>query len=435
MGVKQIASVRGMHDLLPENAPLWQEIESAIRGWIELYDYNEIRTPIVEPTPLFVRAIGEVTDIVEKEMYSFSDRLNGEALTLRPEGTASCVRAVLQHDLLYDGPKKLWYMGPMFRHERPQKGRTRQFHQFGIEAIGYPGPDVDAEHVAMCARLWKLLDLPRVRLEVNSLGQPEERLMYRMDLVRYFESRQDELDVDGRNRLQSNPLRILDSKNPAMRDVVAEAPVLSNYLSSESREHFDAFLESISNRGIPYKVNPRLVRGLDYYNKTVFEWVSNDLGAQGTICAGGRYDGLVSQLGGRAAPGCGFAMGLERIVALRQERAPSPAIASVDVFVAFSPDAGRSRALSIAEDLRDVGMRVTMNCGGGSFKAQFKRAAAQGARIAVVIGEEELRSDSVSMRRLMRAESEIDTQMRVVKHHDLVHTVRELLDKPNCTES
>lgn len=425
--VSAISSVRGMHDLLPRDTANWQYVEGKIREWIALYDYAEIRTPIVEQTPLFVRAIGEVTDIVEKEMYSFHDRLNGDALTLRPEGTASCIRAVLQHHLLHDGPRKLWYMGPMFRHERPQKGRTRQFHQFGVEAIGYRGPEVDVELVAMCARLWRILNIGEVRLEVNSLGQPDERMEYRSSLVAYLESRKSELDTDSQRRLGANPLRILDSKNPEMRNVIDEAPILQTYLGSESRKHFDEFLESVAAKGISFVHNPRLVRGLDYYNRTVFEWVSSSLGSQGTICAGGRYDGLVTQLGGRETPGCGFAMGLERVIALCIDEQGEAYRSDIDVFVASAPNVPPSHAIVLAEEIRDAGLKVAMNCAGGSFKAQFKRAAACGAKVALVLGENELTAGTVSMRLISGLDEVGQAAMTVVTRSEAANAAKMLL--------
>ena len=395
-----LQAIRGMNDILPQEAELWEQFEDLVRDWLRAYGYRPIRMPIVEPTPLFARAIGEVTDIVEKEMYSFQDALNGEALTLRPEGTASCVRAALQHNLLYDGPKRLWYMGPMFRHERPQKGRYRQFHQVGVEALGFAGPDVDAEQILMGARLWDDLGLTGIRLEINSLGQPEERARHRTELVAYFQQHQEQLDEDARRRLHSNPLRILDSKNPTMQAVVEGAPKLIDYLGEASLKHFEGVQSVLKDAAVPYRINPRLVRGLDYYNLTVFEWVTDQLGAQGTVCAGGRYDGLVGQLGGKPAPACGFAMGIERLLALWQDqgnehRAPTP-----DVYVVHQGEAADRFAVRVAEGLRDAGFCVHCHCGGGSFKSQMKRADASGAVLAAIVGDDEAATGEVTLKPL-----------------------------------
>src|SRR5574340_1156599 len=351
-----LQAIRGMNDILPDDAELWEQFEDLVRDWLAAYGYRPIRMPMVEPTPLFARAIGEVTDIVEKEMYSFTDSLNGEQLTLRPEGTASCVRAALEHSLVFGGPLRLWYAGPMFRHERPQKGRYRQFHQFGVEALGLSGPDIDAEQVMMCARLWDDLGLSGVRLEINSLGSPEERLAHRHELIAYFEARREVLDADPTRRLPTNPLRILDTKNPAMQDLVEAAPKLVDYLGEASLEHFEGVQALLRDAAIPYRINPRLVRGLDYYNLTVFEWVTDRLGAQGTVCAGGRYDGLVAQLGGKPTPACGFARGVERLLALWRDEHGEDAVAATravpDVYVVHQGEAARRHAFSVAEGLR-----------------------------------------------------------------------------------
>jgi histidyl-tRNA synthetase len=395
-----IQAVRGMNDILPDEAELWGEFESAVRDWLRGYGYRPIRMPIVEPTPLFARAIGQVTDIVEKEMYSFVDALNGEELTLRPEGTASCVRAVLQHNLLYPGPQRLWYAGPMFRHERPQKGRYRQFHQFGVEALGYPGPDIDAEHILMCARLWDDLGLSDIRLELNSLGSAEERARHREALVAYLETRRERLDADAQRRLHTNPLRILDTKNPHMQEIVEAAPKLLDFLGQASLAHFERLQAILRDAGIVYRINPRLVRGLDYYNLTVFEWVTDRLGAQGTVCAGGRYDGLVEQLGGKPAPACGFAMGVERLMALWREAYHELPREMPDVYVVHQGEAAGRAAFGIAESLRGNGFAVILHCGGGSFKSQMKRADASGALLAVIVGEDELAADAVSVKPL-----------------------------------
>jgi histidyl-tRNA synthetase len=395
-----LQAIRGMNDILPDEAELWEEFEAAVRDWLRSYGYRPIRMPIVEPTPLFARAIGEVTDIVEKEMYSFVDSLNGEPVTLRPEGTASCVRAVLQHNLLYPGPQRLWYSGPMFRHERPQKGRYRQFHQFGVEALGYAGPDIDAEHVQMCARLWDDLGLENIRLEINSLGSTEERSRHRGELVAYLERHKDALDADAQRRLYANPLRILDSKNPQMQAIVEGAPKLIDMLGDASLGHFEGLQQLLRDAGLPYRINPRLVRGLDYYNLTVFEWVSEGLGAQGTVCAGGRYDGLVEQLGGKPAPACGFAMGVERLMALWREAYAELPRDIPDVYVVHQGDAALRAAFRVAEDLRRNGFSALLHCGGGGFKSQLKRADGSGALLAVIIGDDEIAVDEVTIKPL-----------------------------------
>jgi histidyl-tRNA synthetase len=369
--------------------------------------------PMVEPTPLFARAIGEVTDIVEKEMYSFEDALNGESLTLRPEGTASCVRAVLQHNLLYDGPKRLWYMGPMFRHERPQKGRYRQFHQVGVEAMGFTGPDIDAEQIAMCARLWDDLGLEGIRLEINSLGQSEERARHRADLLAYLQQHHGELDADAQRRLHSNPLRILDTKNPAMQALVDAAPKLIDYLGEASLKHFEGVQQLLKDAVIPYSINPRLVRGLDYYNLTVFEWVTDQLGAQGTVCAGGRYDGLVAQLGGKPAPACGFAMGIERLLALWQDQGNRHETQAPDAYLVHQGEAAGRFAFRAAEALRSAGFAIHLHCGGGSFKSQMKKADSSGAQIALIVGDDEAAANEVSVKLLRSGFDQPPEQVRV----------------------
>jgi histidyl-tRNA synthetase len=397
---KPIQGVRGMNDVLPADEKYWAFFESAVQRWLRGYGYREIRMPILERTELFVRSIGEVTDIVEKEMYTFVDELNGERLTLRPEGTASCVRAALEHNLLYPGPQRLWYRGPMFRHERPQKGRYRQFHQVGVEALGFAGPDIDVEHLLMCARLWRELGLDGIRLEINSLGSAEARARYRTKLVAYLESRAGELDADARRRLHSNPLRVLDSKNPAMQAVIAAAPALADDLDAESAAAFAEVRAALERAGIAHRVNPRLVRGLDYYNGTVFEWVTDRLGAQGTVCAGGRYDGLIAQIGGKPAPACGFAMGVERLLALIAEGGVAVAEAVCDAYVLRQGEAAMPYGEAVAEGLRDAGLAVTLHCGGGSFKSQMKRADASGARYAVILGDDEARAGEVTLKAL-----------------------------------
>jgi histidyl-tRNA synthetase len=377
-----------MNDILPEEAERWERLEDELRGWLRSYGYRNVRTPLLEHTALFKRAIGEATDIVEKEMYSFEDSLNGENLTLRPEATASTVRAALEHSLLYNGPRRLYYIGPMFRHERPQKGRYRQFHQVGAEALGYPGPDVDAEMMLMCARLWRLLGIEGLSLQINSLGSAAERAAYRQSLVDYLSSREPELDEDSRRRLRTNPLRILDSKNPDMQPVIAGAPRLLDGLGEESLRHFEALQATLSAAKLPFEINPRLVRGLDYYNLTVFEWVTDRLGAQGTVCAGGRYDGLFEQLGGKPQPACGWAMGLERLLALLPEGGEGP-VSPADVYLVNQGEAAGHFAFEVAEALRDVGLGVIHHCGGGSFKSQLKKADASGAAVAVILGDDE----------------------------------------------
>ncbi|MCX7148100.1 MAG: histidine--tRNA ligase [Rhodocyclales bacterium] len=408
-----LQAIRGMNDILPVEAELWEQFEEAVRDWLRAYGYRPIRMPMVEPTPLFARAIGEVTDIVEKEMYSFEDALNGESLTLRPEGTASCVRAVLQHNLLYDGPKRLWYMGPMFRHERPQKGRYRQFHQVGVEAMGFAGPDIDAEQIAMCARLWDDLGLDGIRLEINSLGQSEERARHRADLLAYLEQRHDQLDTEAQHRLHSNPLRILDTKNPAMQALVDAAPKLIDYLGAESLKHFEGVQQLLKDAAIPYRINPRLVRGLDYYNLTVFEWVTDQLGAQGTVCAGGRYDGLVEQLGGKPAPACGFAMGIERLLALWQDQGHRHETPAPDGYLVHQGEAAGRFAFRVAEHLRSAGFSIHLHCGGGSFKSQMKKADSSGAQIALIVGDDETAANSVSVKPLRTGYDQPAGQVRV----------------------
>lgn len=395
-----LQAVRGMNDILPAEAEFWELFEETVRNWLKSYGYRPIRMPIVEPTPLFKRAIGEVTDIVEKEMYSFIDSLNGEPLTLRPEGTAGCVRAAIQHNLIAQTPQRLYYMGQMFRHERPQKGRYRQFHQVGVEALGYAGPDVDAEQILMGARLWDDLGLDGIELQINSLGQADERARHRAELISYFEANADQLDEEAQRRLHSNPLRILDTKNPAMQDLCASAPKLIDFLGDESLAHFEGVQKVLRNAGQPFKINPRLVRGLDYYNLTVFEWVTDRLGAQGTVCAGGRYDGLVAQLGGKPAPACGFAMGVERLIALIRDSGGEPAAPGTDVYVVHQGDAASALAFRVAEGLRDNGINVILHCGGGSFKSQMKKADGSGASFAVVIGDDEAVAGDVQLKAL-----------------------------------
>jgi len=411
-----------MNDILPDEAELWEQFEDTVRDWLRGYGYRPIRMPLVEQTPLFARAIGAVTDIVEREMYSFEDRLNGEQLTLRPEGTAGCVRAVLQHNLLYDGPKRLWYQGPMFRHERPQKGRSRQFHQIGVEALGFSGPDIDAELILMCQRLWDDLGLENIRLELNSLGQSEERQQHRKALIGYLEGHSALLDADARRRLHSNPLRILDSKNPEMQDIVERAPKLIDYLGADSLKHFEGLQALLKDAGIPYRINPRLVRGLDYYNLTVFEWVTDSLGAQGTVCAGGRYDGLFAQLGGKPQPACGFAMGIERLLMLWHENGGKAISPVPDVYVVHQGEQARRFAFRVAEGMRDNGYTVQLHCGGGGFKSQMKRADASGAALAAIIGDDEAAANEVTLKPLREA-----SEQRRVAFDQLAEAIGALL--------
>ena len=392
-----IRALRGMNDILPDEAERWESLEEILRDWLRSYGYRNVRTPVLEHTALFRRAIGEATDIVEKEMYTFTDELNRESLTLRPEATASVVRAAAEHSLLYSGPQRLYYMGPMYRHERPQKGRYRQFHQVGAEALGFPGPDIDAELLLMCASLWDDLNLAGVRLQINCLGSAAERAAYRKSLVSYLESREKDLDDDSRRRLRTNPLRVLDSKNPEMQALIVGAPRLLEALGEDSLKHFEGVQMILKDAGRAYEINPRLVRGLDYYNLTVFEWVSGDLGAQGTVCAGGRYDGLLEQIGGKAAPACGFAMGIERLLALL---ADSGERASPDVYLVNQGELAERFAFRVAEALREAGFSVIQHCGSGSFKSQMKKADASGAAMAVIVGDEEARSGEASLKAL-----------------------------------
>jgi histidyl-tRNA synthetase len=389
-----------MHDILPPETARWQEMERRIVAMLAAYGYQEIRLPIVEHTELFARSIGEVTDIVEKEMYTFEDR-NGDSLSLRPEGTAGCVRAGIQHGLLHNRQQRLWYAGPMFRHERPQKGRYRQFHQVGVEAFGMAGPDIDAEQILLCARIWRSLGVEGLRLELNTLGDPEDRRAYRRRLVAYLERHRDSLDEDALRRLHTNPLRILDSKNPAMRDVIEGAPLFREHLSAEALAHYEGLKTLLDEAGVAYVENPRLVRGLDYYNRTVFEWVTDRLGAQGTVCAGGRYDGLVEQLGGRPTPAAGFAIGLERVAELVPHW-DAERLAAPDAYLVAVGATAEHYARWLAERLRDAvpGLRLVVNCGAGSFKAQFKRADRSGASLALVIGDEEVQQGRVAIKPL-----------------------------------
>ena len=405
--LEKLSGVKGMNDILPQEAGLWEFFETTVKSMLRSYGYQNIRTPIVEHTQLFKRGIGEVTDIVEKEMYSFTDALNGENLTMRPENTAAVVRAVIEHNMLYDGPKRLWYIGPMFRHERPQRGRYRQFHQVGVEALGFTGPDADAEIIMMCQRLWDDLGLMGIKLEINSLGLAQERAAHRVELIAYLEKHMDVLDEEAKRRLYTNPLRVLDTKNPAMQEVAQNAPKLIDFLGEESRAHFEGLQRILKANNIPFTINPRLVRGLDYYNLTVFEWVTDKLGAQGTVAAGGRYDPLIEQLGGKPTAACGWAMGVERILELLKEEQLVPEAEGCDVYVVHQGDAAREQAFIIAERLRDTGLDVILHCSAdgqaASFKSQMKRADASGAAFAVVLGEDEIANGTVGVKPLRDA--------------------------------
>ncbi|KAF7600872.1 MAG: histidine--tRNA ligase [Candidatus Dactylopiibacterium carminicum] len=403
----KLQGVRGMNDLLPDEAERWEAFEEIVRDWLKSYGYRPIRSPIVEPTALFHRGVGEHTDIVEKEMYSFEDRLNGEQLTLRPEGTASCVRSVIEHNLLFQNSQRLYYSGPMFRHERPQKGRYRQFHQVGVEALGFAGPDIDAEHIVMCRRLWDDLGLEDVELQLNSLGDAAERATHRAELIAYLERHQDQLDEDGKRRLHANPLRVLDTKNPALQDIVDAAPKLLDYLGAESLKHFEAVQAMLREAAVPYRINPRLVRGLDYYNRTVFEWTTTRLGAQATFCAGGRYDSLIEQLGGRASPACGFAMGMERVMLLWQDGLEAGSLVSPDLYVVHQGERAQPFAFRAAELLRSAGFAVVFHCGGGGFKSQMKKADASGAAFAVIVGDDEAAAGMLALKPLREAGEQV----------------------------
>lgn len=405
---EKILGVKGMNDILPEDAPLWELFENTVQSVLRSYGYQQIRTPIVEPTPLFARGLGTVTDIVEKEMYSFTDSMNGDELTLRPECTAGVVRSVLEHNLTYDGPKRLWYEGPMFRHERPQRGRYRQFHQVGAEAVGFAGPDIDAELIMLCQRLWDDLGLSGIRLEINSIGDAQERHAHRVDLIAYFEQHKDQLDADAQRRLHSNPLRILDTKNPTMQELVNNAPQLIEYLGEESRAHFEGVQRLLKHNNIPFTINPRLVRGMDYYNRTVFEWITDQLGSQGTVCGGGRYDPLVEIFGGKPTPAVGFAMGVERLLELMKATSGEISRSQCDVYLVHQGEAAQLQAFTLGERLRDAGLDVVLHCaaagGAGSFKSQMKRADASGAAFAVILGDDEIAKGEATVKHLREAD-------------------------------
>ena len=404
---KKLMGVKGMNDLLPQDAHRWAFLEKTIQSLAKSYGYQNIRTPIVEYTEVFQRGIGEVTDIVEKEMYSFEDRLNGEQLTLRPEGTAAVVRSIVEHNLLYEGPKRLYYVGPMFRHERPQRGRYRQFHQFGVEALGFAGAELDAELILMCARLWDDLGLTGLRLEINSLGHEVERKSHRLALIDYFEQHQEALDEDSLRRLKTNPLRILDSKNPHMQDLIEKAPRLIDFLGEESLQHFERVQFLLKANNLPFKVNPRLVRGLDYYNLTVFEWITDQLGAQGTVAGGGRYDPLIERMGGKPTPACGWAMGIERVVELMKEQEIAAEVPSqCDVYMIHSGGPTLEPSFVIAERLRSAGIDVLLHASvdglPSSFKSQMKKADSSGALFAIIIGEDEFHAGQAQIKDLRK---------------------------------
>ncbi|QVL45415.1 MAG: histidine--tRNA ligase [Methylophilaceae bacterium] len=396
----QFQSIKGFYDILPEATPLWFKLEDIARHVLTQYGYHNIRMPLVEPTELFVRSVGEHTDIVEKEMYAWEDKLNGDKLVLRPEGTAGCVRAVIEQNLTYNGPQRLWYIGPMFRHENVQKGRQRQFHQVGCEAFGFDGPDVDAEQIVLLARLWRELGINDVELQINSIGDAEERSVYRQALIAYFEQHADLLDEEAKRRLYTNPLRILDTKNPRMQAICEAAPRLMDCLGDVSKTHFDKLCQLLTEAGVAYVVNHRLVRGLDYYNRTVFEWITTKLGAQGTIAGGGRYDTLVEKLGGKPTPACGFAIGLERVFLLMQQYGVT-ANNVPDLYLVNVGELAESKAFNIAETLRSAGLSVVQHAGGGSFKTQMKRADRSGARYAAILGDDEMASNEISLKPLL----------------------------------
>lgn len=424
----KVTAIRGMNDALPGAGARWEQLEELVRRWLSDYGYRNMRTPILEHTRLFTRGIGEVTDIVEKEMYSFTDSLNGESLTMRPEFTAGMVRAAIEHNLLYDRPQRVYAMGPVFRHERPQRGRYRQFHQIDVEALGLAGPDIDAELIIMVARLWKVLGIKDVQLELNSLGQGQERAAHRQALIAHLEAHKDVLDEDGLRRMYSNPLRVLDTKNPAMQAMADAAPKLFDFLGEVSRTHFAGVCERLDDAGVSYRLNPRMVRGLDYYNLTVFEFVTDKLGAQATVCGGGRYDGLIELLGGKPAPAVGFAIGMERLMDLWGQYQPESPRPECVIYFVHQGDAAQRRAALLAESLRDAGISTLVHAGSGSFKSQFKRADASGAQIAVILGGDELASGAASVK-MLRLEGQSDTLAQ--QHVPLENLVAFLKDKVN----
>jgi histidyl-tRNA synthetase len=420
---EKLVGVKGMNDILPADAPLWEIFENTVHTVLKSYGFQQIRTPIVEPTALFSRGLGEVTDIVEKEMYSFTDSMNGDELTLRPEATAGVVRSVIEHNLTYDRPQRLWYSGPMFRHEKPQRGRYRQFHQVGAEAIGFTGPDIDAELIMLCQRLWDDLGLENVKLQLNSIGDAEERNKHRADLIAYLEQHKDLLDTEAQRRLYTNPLRILDTKNPTMQAMVNNAPKLLDYLGAESLAHFNGVQAILRHNAIPFTINPRLVRGMDYYNRTVFEWVTDELGAQGTVCAGGRYDSLVEIVGGKHTPACGFAMGIERLLELMRATGEQFAANQCDVYIVHQGEGAQLPAFVAGERLRDAGLDVVLHCasssGAGSFKSQMKRADASGAAYAIIIGEDEVAANTAVVKSLRS--DDMDNNQATVAFEELAN--------------
>ncbi|MGB6105368.1 MAG: histidine--tRNA ligase [Pusillimonas sp.] len=411
---QKVRALTGMKDVLPDASAQWEALEATVREWLAAYGYRNMRTPILEHTRLFTRGIGEVTDIVEKEMYSFTDALNDEHLTMRPEFTAGMVRASIEHNMLYDRPHRVYAMGPVFRHEKPQRGRYRQFHQIDVEALGFAGPDIDAELIVMLSRLWKTLGLTDIRLELNSLGQAQERAAHRSALIEYLEQHKEVLDEEARRRMHTNPLRVLDTKNPAMQDMANNAPRLFDFLGPESLAHFQGVCDRLADAGIEYRLNPRLVRGLDYYNLTVFEWVTDRLGAQGTVCGGGRYDGLIELLGGKSAPAVGFAIGVERLLDLCSQSGDAPTSAECQVYVIHQGAQAQRQAAQLAEKMRDAGLRVIVHAGSAGFKSQFKRADASGARLAVILGDDEIASGSASVKWLREPAAEGQSQQETI---------------------
>lgn len=417
---QKVRALTGMKDVLPDSSAQWEALEATVREWLASYGYRNMRTPVLEHTRLFTRGIGEVTDIVEKEMYTFVDALNNEQLTMRPEFTAGMVRAAIEHNMLYDRPHRVYTMGPVFRHERPQRGRYRQFHQIDVEALGFAGPDVDAELIVMLARLWKLLGLKDIRLELNSLGQGDERAAHRAALIVYLEKHKDVLDEEAQRRLYTNPLRVLDTKNPAMQEMANNAPRLFDFLGSESLAHFDGVCERLHDAGIEYRLNPRLVRGLDYYNLTVFEWVTDRLGAQGTVCGGGRYDGLIELVGGKPAPAVGFAIGVERLLDLCSQSGDQAAPPECQIYMIHQGPEAQRLAAQLAEPLRDAGLNVIVHAGSAGFKSQFKRADASGATVAVIIGAEEIAAQAASVKWLRAQSGEDQPQQETIAFERLV---------------
>ncbi|MFL2667446.1 MAG: histidine--tRNA ligase [Burkholderiales bacterium] len=425
--MSRIQAIRGMNDILPEESYQWEWIESVIRDWLAMFGYQNIRTPILENTDLFVRSIGSTTDIVEKEMYTFIDALNGDSLTLRPEGTASVVRAAIEHNMTYGKSRRLYYCGPMFRHERPQKGRFRQFYQVGVEALGFEGPDIDAEHVMMVSELWSKLGISAkgVRLEVNSLGSKDDRKKYREFLVSFLKEREESLDEDSRRRINTNPLRVLDTKNPHTKEIVSSAPKLLDFLSNESIDKMEQFKQFLDRSGITYTVNPNLVRGLDYYNDVVYEWKTDFLGAQSTICAGGRYNSLAEQIGGKLIPACGFALGLERVLAVLSSCEIEISRENPDVYLVSSDKTAQLYAWDIAKILRDNGLKVVLHCGGGALKSQMKKADNSGAKFAVIIGDDEVAKKTISLKSLRASNGKFAIQQQELSVYDAVERICE----------